>query len=1115
MSAPVRPLSDQATRDRARVDFDTNLVVVAGAGTGKTRLLVDRVLHLVLTGKARLEEILAITFTEKAAGEMRERVAKALDAALAADSPAAAPERERARAAIEMLDAAPISTIHSYCSDLLRRFADRAGLPPEFQVDDGIGQEFLFDELWPQFLAEELGTEAARAALWGQVLTAFGEEEIAKAAGELALRGAAADLLASSGYRPIDLRDALGGRATALVENLAAARGEVKTGGKLIMAPFLDSILTLLRAFLEGGAEALRGVDPANLPLSNIWDRDKSPKAGGVSEERREEIEKEAIEALKLLKVFRGTNESEIAALLEALRPFAAALRRRVRRDGILSYDDLLLLARDLLRDHPEARREEAERIRFLLVDEFQDTDPLQYEIVFLLAARDRKARIADPFAAEIESSRLFIVGDPKQSIYRFRGADMAAFVRARDRVVETGAEESLVTNFRSLPEVVDPVNRLFERWIGPRDESERDVEPAYEPIRAHRPPAGAPRVELWSVTAPEGMRVDERRPAEAREIAREILEITRPGSAFRVGDAKEARPCTWRDIAVLLRSLNDVTLYTRELRAAGIDYVIAGGKAFTQRQEVVEALALLETLANPADPVAALAVARSAFGGASDGELAAYARDGGRFYWPAAPSEELAARHPVLARAFERLRGLDRDTRLLPVDRRVQAVLTEGEFLLLQCAFPDGGQRVANIRKLAERTATLARERGLTLEEAILHLREVFTGDRAEAESPLADEAVNAVRVLTIHKAKGLEYPVVFLPDLGRGRPRESRQTHADLLRAAGSSWITLVSAGRGGDRRRSNTAALLLSEENRRHEDAEEKRLLYVAMTRARDRLVLVNSAVKALPSWVEALQEHWGYLIDKDDPAGPFAANADRLAGGLVVHRDILAGQGAPGARARESRDLLRAAVAFREACGRAAASAAERRFRTPSADRSAEAVEAAAEAAEVPVTRRREMARAVGLAVHAALERADFAQAATVTGALAAAAGAAARETGCPAEEVEAAAGAVLRGLLGSPTLARLASARILGREVPVLFRDPSGKTVHGYADLVYLWEGRVVVADYKTDEGEAAEAAERYREQLADYALAVRTAMGLDRAPATELILVRTGERVEL
>ena len=135
-----------------------------------------------------------------------------------------------------------------------------------------------------------------------------------------------------------------------------------------------------------------------------------------------------------------------------------------------MSYEDLLLLARNLLRDHPEVRREEAERIRFILIDEFQDTDPLQYEIVFLLGARDRETRIADPFAVALEPSRLFIVGDPKQSIYRFRGADMAAFVRARDRVVEVGAEANLVTNFRSVPEVVAPLNRLFADWIGPHD---------------------------------------------------------------------------------------------------------------------------------------------------------------------------------------------------------------------------------------------------------------------------------------------------------------------------------------------------------------------------------------------------------------------------------------------------------------------------------------------------------------------------------------------------------------------------------------------------------------------------------------------------------------------
>ena len=184
------------------------------------------------------------------------------------------------------------------------------------------------------------------------------------------------------------------------------------------------------------------------------------------------------------------------------------------------------------------------------------------------------------------------------------------------------------------------------------------------------------------------------------------------------------------------MRSLNDVTLYTRELREAGIDYVIDGGKAFTERPEVVEALALLEALANPADPVATLAVLRSAFGGAGDGELAAYARDGGRFYWPAALAEDLAAKHAVIAAAFTRLAALDRATRYLPVDRRVQALLTEGEFLLAQCAFTDGGQRVANVRKLAERTATLARDRGLTLEEAIVHLRDEFTGNRTEARA-------------------------------------------------------------------------------------------------------------------------------------------------------------------------------------------------------------------------------------------------------------------------------------------------------------------------------------------------------------------------------------------
>ncbi len=800
--ARAKQLPDEAARLRAGSDFETNLVIVAGAGTGKTSLLVERILNLVLGGKAELGQVLAITFTEKAAGEMRERVARALDLAVAPGSSATAEGRARAQAAIDMLDAAPISTIHSYCSDLLRRFADCAGLPPEFAVDAGLSQELLFDDLWPDFLAEELGAAAERAPLWQRVLRVFGEEEIEEVARVLVAAGAAADELAENGYRALDLREVFAARADALAATLQVARGEIKVRANAKMPDFLDSLVTLLHAFLEKGAEGLRALNPETLALPGFWESKGGYSAGTEKQlgERKAQIEGAADEAFKLVKVLRESNEAELTALLETLRPFAASFRRRIRRDGVLSYEDLLLLARNLLRDHPEVRREEGERIRFILIDEFQDTDPLQYEIVFLLGARDRETRIDDPFAVVLEPSRLFIVGDPKQSIYRFRGADMAAFVRARDRVVEVGAEANLVTNFRSVPEVVAPLNRLFADWIGPRSEDEREVEPLYEPIRAFRDPVtDAPRVELWSVVAPEGTGAEERRPAEAREIAREIRRLCDPAAGFHFND----RVCALRDIAILLRSLNDVTLYTRELREAGIDYVIDGGKAFTERPEVVEALSLLEALANPADPVAALAVLRSAFGGANDGELAAYARDGGRFYWPAALAEDLAAKHPVIAAAFARLSALDRATRYLPVDRRVQAVLTEGEFILAQCAFTDGGQRVANVRKLAERTATLARDRGLTLEEAIGHLRDEFTGNRTEGESPLADEAVNAVRVLTIHKAKGLEYPVVFLPDLGRSKPAEQSETRRASFTVAvrrGSPWSARGASARCG---------------------------------------------------------------------------------------------------------------------------------------------------------------------------------------------------------------------------------------------------------------------------------------------------------------------------
>ncbi len=1127
--------ADREARVRAATVFDRNLVVTAGAGTGKTSLLVERFLNLLLGLGVPLARVVAITFTEKAAGEMRQRLAQALDDVLLAVAPAEAgaarepdPEseagrslrwlraaeefsadrmRERAQAALDELDGASVRTIHGFCSDLLRRHARAAGLPPEVSVDEGLGQELLFDTLWPEFLAAELGPRAEREDLWTRVLAAFTEGEIEDAARAVALNPLAADLLAREGYRPLDVLANFGPRAERLLAELAAGREEVTAKRTGNMQAFLDTALVLLRAFLDGGVSALAAADPAAFALPEFWDRKTAYSAGPEKQlgERKAEIEGAAAEALKLLKTLRTLDEASFPDLLEVLRPFAERFRARVLRDGVLAYEDLLILTRNLLRTDPGVRTRESERARAVLLDEFQDTDPLQYEIVFLLAAADPGAEIADPWRVEPAPGRLFIVGDPKQSIYRFRGADMAAYQRASARVLGGGEPESLTVNFRSVPGILEPVNRLFESWMGPASETE----PAYEPITAHRRGAGnEPGVELWSVRCEAGAGAEERREGEARAIAAGILEMCRPASGTR----------SWalRDVAVLFRSLNDVVLYARVLREAGIDYVVDGGKAFRERPEVVEALALLSSLANPADPVAVLAVLRSTLGGVPDEELAAHARAGGGLYWPGRGREEAGdPRFPRIGAALARLDRLHEATKRLPVDRRIMTLLTEGDFAVLQAAYHDGAQRTANVRKLAERTAGLAREEGLTLEGAIQAIRDEFTGNRTEGESPLADEAVDAVRLLSMHKAKGLEYPVVFVPDLNRGPAHGFPETRAGVFRdPTGTPRLCLDLTGRS---RRRNAAAVLAAEEDALHEEAERKRVLYVAMTRARSRLILVNAGVSRLSPWMKALGEHWGYAVD-GKAEDPFGDAGPTLCHGLVRHRRVDGDIALPAAPAEAAVDAVAAVRAFEIAASEARERARAVRARTPSADHRAQRTDAAGEdESNAPAARSRDLARAAGRTVHAALERADFGDRAGLADRLAeataVAAPGAAAEFKLEAEAVRRAALEILGGFLDSELPARLAGAAILGRETPILFRDAEGAVVHGYADLVYELDGRVIVADYKTDAGEPAALAESYRSQLADYAAAAQGALGLAEPPATELLLVRTGLRV--
>lgn len=665
----------------------------------------------------------------------------------------------------------------------------------------------------------------------------------------------------------------------------------------------------------------------------------------------------------------------------------------------------------------------------------------------------------------------------------------MTAYHRATEHVLENGGRESLVTNFRSVPGVLDPLNRLFENWIGrPAD---REVEPEYEPIAAHREPGNQPAVEVWSVLRPPRSTAADGRRAEARHLAAWIQENAGPG-----------RDLGWGEIALLFRAMTDIPIYTRAFREAGIPFVVDGGKAFAERPEVVEAFALLRALANPADPVATLAVLRSTLGAVPDPVLLEYQRAGGVFQWTRNP-DRLPEGFPRIRAAFERLRRWDRERRSLPLDRWIQKTLTEGEFILLMAAYFEGAQRVANVRKLAERAAVLTRNRGLTLEETLDSLEEEFTGTRAEGDSPLADEVTNAVRVLTIHKAKGLEYEVVVLADLGRRTPQDRTETQVSVTWTPPGPRIAVKLTERN---RMQNTASLLAESAKKAHDNAEIKRLLYVAATRAKDRLILVNSSPRGNQLWLQALAGPWAYRRDAK-AENPYPEDGVDLIPG-VRHR-VLAEPPEPRGAGPVETDPSGWFRAFTQARA-AAAVEPPPGFRTPSDDHAGRRTEAAADGAP----RDRNLARAVGVAVHRVLEGCRFPDAPEAA-VHARAAAAAARELGLDADAVLREVETVLRGFFDSDLPAYLAGVEILGREVPVLYRDPGDVTVHGYADLVYRLRGRIHVADYKTDEATDPEHAAGYRGQLADYGEAVRLGLGLAEPPATEVLFVRSGARVPL
>ncbi len=1076
----MKEIRDLPARERAAFS-EENAAVTAGAGTGKTTLLVDAVMGRLLARGVNLRRVLMLTFTEKAAAEMRTRLEMKLRALLDPVTEADRRERkrwderagsgleERARTALDGLDRAEISTIHSFCAHLLREFPIEAGLVPSFQVDEGPKFEERFDRDWGRWLDAELRADSPRRAEWLSVLSKASLDDLRDVAAGLSSFHVPdwaldPDRATEAGRRKLLYAVAeIAGRLEALA---ARHPGENNLKKQLIQ----------VAAFLQSPApDAWESLPKKASTAKTGWPADTYGAAQDLM-----------AEALPLAADLAKHDPELLHDAFGLVASFARSFRAAFTREGWVGFDALLTKTRDLLasEDFPGVREQAKRKFDFIVIDEFQDTDPVQCEIALFLAEEaGRRAATADQ--VRLARGKLFIVGDPKQSIYSFRGADIVAYQRLKDRILaQGGRREVLETNFRSHSGIIGTVNALFRTIIQKRGE----VQPDYEEIAAlegRDPVLPSQKVEAILVHRKDGRLTSlQAREAEGEAIASWIAENV---GRLEIPDREPGsrRTLLRRDVAVLFRALTDVHLLLDRLREHGVRFVVEGEKFYYGTQEVIDFVNLLRATADPHDAVALAGLLRSPLGATDDDTLLALVRDRRLDYRTARPP---AAAAPL----FALLRDLHERHGRLTVPTLIDEIFNRTEALELAGLSWHGEQAVANLLKM-RRAAEAFEASGVEAPTLRGFLRRVSRDIRElseEGESPLADEGLDAVRIMSIHKAKGLEFPVVFLPDLHRGTARRDdppvRYDWPDGV--LGIRRGPLVDAG-----------GAYLAHAWRRRAEEESRRVLYVAMTRARERLVLTGSADYRGACYLAQLSR----AIEEAGGPGLDSANGHLGSGGLDldVHRLEWREPRRKKAKARARKrgpgspwKSLDRAWKEREK-DRFAASAAPR-FTSPTLLQESRAERPLAEPDEEDRSRGAE----TGTLCHLVLERIDFhgpdVERLVKEGA---------RELGV-AEPSEARK--ILNGFVGSDAFRTLANAEIVARELPFLLPHDGG-VMQGVIDLVARIDGRLTVVDYKSDRDEHPE---KYAQQRNWYLKAVKEILR-DKKPEFKLLYLRSGRFV--
>ena len=1066
----------QEDRTKVQTLLGVNMVVEAGAGTGKTTLLIDRLCLALLAQQIPAQRLVALTFTDKAAAEIKNRLIvklqhlvvcvqnhqpdRTLDLLKQHFSVRDEEVTSRALQALALLDRSAIGTIHGFCADILRAYPLEAGLSPNAQIDTGTRAQRVFEAKWNSFLDQQLGLNATRAEDWKTVLGQISLGDLKDFAKQLCSGRiekydyfSHAPMLAG-----ICLQKAQ--RAQEMAEYFSQG---VKTPRKA------EKMLLLSARQLRRAALYLQGKDPGPEPEEELDFSGKAPK--GWDEESFEEAEELAAFAQKA----QPKNQNIFRLALSLVQPLVQEVRLEMEREGILSFDDLIIKTRNLLQNHLDVRRALKEEYDALFIDEFQDTDPAQGELLLFLA-EEKTSHASRWQDVKLSAGKLFVVGDPKQSIYRFRGADITAYELFTDLILNQGGQKCfLQKNFRSEAEIIDAANAVCGRVMV----QSATFQPAYVPIFTDKTARSA-AVEIAVVDAKEqAPSADDLRRNQAQFIASWIQQ--------NVGQMKlpSGKTLAYSDIALLSRASTSQEFYLDALRRWGIKFNVEEDKNFYQNQEVSDFLNLLRVIDDPSDKIALTGVLRGPLGSFTDEEIYQFSKRGELNVFAKSQNDELNELY-LQIRSFISRAGR------MPLAELLDAIRKETFFTQLCALAYDGQRTLANLEKLCSLAGGYAQEAPVTLGQFLSRAQQLMDEEPDRLKGVMSDEALDAVSVMTVHKSKGLEFPVFIFTDIARREAASQREKHI-------YSWQYNMHGLRAGNVCDVNLA--FLEEEQKKHARCEEIRVLYVALTRAKEKLLLVGNLNVASKTPAACLAQAGLYpsqevhpdFVQKELLRVPVRYVPYRAPDEFVYQTSVLAAPAESPAQLLRWRQA-RAARETRYALARLQTNvpAPSRREEFPAAEGSAEAL-------------------ALGSLTHKTLELYLADKERILPRALSRAAALLQANEVLQQEALK-----LTQDFITCPAFAPFLQASPVGFEIPFTLLEKDGQAVSGEIDALVSTPQGLWLADYKTDkvEGDLQAAAQKYAPQLEVYRRAVEQLFP-GRAVRCSVFFVRRFAAVDL